>query len=307
MVQVLADVVMPQCVITTGVRGKQVRRNDRVTNQGGFMSANIVWDTTLREFEVGIKPMDPEAWSAIEGIFEVTDAGAYGFLMPDPKDSVAVLQPLQPYNPPSGNIGTAGQGFGIPTYRLTRQYTVQGSTRTRLRRIARPRAGLVVRRNGTIVPSGVSAGEYAIDLNTGTVTFVPDASRSVAAVTVGASTQVTLASAIAGLTVGGQLWLVGLGGADAAVLNNMSFSVSAIAGAVYTLTVNTAGKTINTGGGSATAAKYPQTTDTLTWSGEFFVPVQFQADEIDWELVRPGHIDDRLIAGPSVALVEVRE
>ena len=53
--------------------------------------------------------------------------------------------------------------------------------------------------------------------------------------------------------------------------------------------------------------RYPQPSDTLTWSGEFFVPVHFMEDEIGWDLARPGDMQDRLIAGPSVVLQEIRE
>jgi uncharacterized protein (TIGR02217 family) len=45
----------------------------------------------------------------------------------------------------------------------------------------------------------------------------------------------------------------------------------------------------------------------VTWSGVFYVPVHFEDDEIDWELVRAGVADSRLMAGPSVLLTEVRE
>lgn len=47
--------------------------------------------------------------------------------------------------------------------------------------------------------------------------------------------------------------------------------------------------------------------DTFTWAGTFYVPVQFADDEIEWDLVRPGGEMDRLIMGPNVRLVEVRE
>jgi len=46
---------------------------------------------------------------------------------------------------------------------------------------------------------------------------------------------------------------------------------------------------------------------TITWSGSFYVPVHFQSDEIDWDMVRSGPYDTRLLAGPTVTLSEVRE
>jgi hypothetical protein len=52
---------------------------------------------------------------------------------------------------------------------------------------------------------------------------------------------------------------------------------------------------------------YPQADETLTWSGEFFVPVHFANDDIDWEVIVSGTYDSRIVAGPSVVLQEVRE
>ncbi len=46
----------------------------------------------------------------------------------------------------------------------------------------------------------------------------------------------------------------------------------------------------------------------VTWTGLFYVPVHFQNDTIDWTLMRPGSDDgDRLFAGPSVVLQQIRE
>jgi uncharacterized protein (TIGR02217 family) len=46
---------------------------------------------------------------------------------------------------------------------------------------------------------------------------------------------------------------------------------------------------------------------TLTWSGHFYVPVHFQSDDLDWDLVIAGGYDQRFLAGPSVILQEIRE
>ncbi|MCY1379391.1 hypothetical protein D9M69_671060 [compost metagenome] len=113
-----------------------------------------------------------------------------------------------------------------------------------------------------------------------------------------------MASAIAGFVVGGRLWLQDLLGADSVLLNNRSHEITNIAGSVYTLATNTAGKTITAGG---TGKKYPQPDETLTWSGGFYVPVQFANDAMDWDLARPGKYAERLIDGPTVPLIEIRE
>lgn len=304
MVAVLSDVILPNSVVAAaGVRGKNKRVNDRVSNQAGFMTVTSVSLTTLREYEIGFIPSLPNIFQAINGIFEVTDGGASGFLMEDPSDNTTtngLLQPLQG----GVAVGAIGAGYGVPTYQLLSRYTSVGSTRTRDRTIKRPKSSAVLLRAGIAVTIGAGAGNAALDVTTGLVTFVADASQNVSAITVGSTTQVTLAAALPGLVVGGQLWLQGLTGADAALVNNISHTITGIAGAVYTLSTNTAGKTITAAG---QGVKYPQPADTLTWTGGFYVPVQFMTDELDWELLVSGPYAGRYVAGASTQLIEVRE
>jgi uncharacterized protein (TIGR02217 family) len=45
----------------------------------------------------------------------------------------------------------------------------------------------------------------------------------------------------------------------------------------------------------------------VTWTGRFYVPVQFQSDSVDWQLEVPGPEEFRFYSGPAVVLQEVRE
>jgi uncharacterized protein (TIGR02217 family) len=208
-ITVYTDVILPSGVLAGGVRGKQIRSNARTGARNGGMQINVNWARTLRQYELGVSPMTVEQWQAIEGLHEVTEGGAFGFLMSDPKDASASLA--------NGRVSLVSG----TTYQLQKRYTSAGSTRTKDRKITRP---------------------IAAD-------FVLQAS---------------------GVTV---------------------------AGADYTLNTVTGRLTIP----SAPAAA------TLTWSGSFYVPVHFASDEIDWELVRSGPMEARLMAGPSVAVMEVAE
>lgn len=67
----------------------------------------------------------------------------------------------------------------------------------------------------------------------------------------------------------------------------------------YTLDVTT-GRITFTGGAVADVTL-------LAWSGEFYVPVHFTNDQIDWELIAPGPADSRYVAAPSIPLSEIRE
>ena len=307
---VYADVILPNSVIAAGVRGRQLRRNTRSVNQGGFNSINVVWQRTLRQFDLGITPMLPAQWQALEALFEVTDAGAFGFLMEDPKDSSTsgggVLQPLGPTGLP---VGTVGLGFGVPAYRVAKRYTSIGSSRTKDRAITRPRlAGFALLRDAAPVSIGVAAGNIALDTTTGIVTFVPDATSAATSITAGATTQVVTTTNPGTLIAGQRLFLSGFAGAGAPLVNGLSHVINTVTGSgpfTFTLATVTTGAAITVGAGQG--ARYPQASQALTWSGNFFVPVHFANDEIDWDMVRSGSPDARLIVGPTVTLMEVRE
>lgn len=305
---VLEDVIVPECVLSAGASGKQRRQNDRTSNQGGYATVNVVNDRTLREYLLGVVPMEPELWAEIEGLYEVTDAGAYGMLLKDPKDSSVTVATgaLQGYMA-GVEFGAPGFGNGTPLYGLRQLKKAASSTRTKAVTRTRPNGTPSLFRGGTPVVIGAAAGNAALSAAPVYVTFVADASQNVSSVTVGASTEVTLAAALSGLVVGGRLWLQDLTGADAALLNNRSHEITNISGGgsnVYTLAANTVGKTITAAG---TGKKYPQPDEALTWSGSFYVPVQFADDDLDWDLVKPGEDDERLISGNSIRLIEIRE
>jgi hypothetical protein len=303
---VYEDVIVPNSVILAGVSGRQMRENTRTRNQGGYATVNAVRDVTLREYQLGIAPMKVDAWQAIEGLYEITDAGAFGMLLEDPKDSsvTAAQGALQGYMT-GVESGVLGFGNGTPNYGIRKVYTAAGSSRKSARAVTRLKGTASLLRGGSPVTIGVSAGNAAISAGPSYVTFVADTTRSLTGMALGATTTVTLSTAIPGLVLGGKLWLQGMAGADAALLNNLSHTITNIASNVYTLSVNTAGKTITSG--AAAAHKYPQPDEALTWSGSYYIPVQFRDDNLEWELVTGGGRDARMVTGPSVYLDEVRE
>lgn len=209
-ITVYADVILPNRIISAGARGKQVRNNNRTLASNGTQQVNVNWARTLRQYELGVVPLSVADWQTLEGLFEVTEGGAFGFLMQDPKDTKALI-----------TEGVATSLTSI-TFQLYKKYTSAGSTRTKTRKITR-----TIATGFDIKVSGVS------------------------------------------LTVTTQ----------------------------YTLNADTGVVTIP----SAPAAA------NITWSGNFYVPVHFASDEIDWELVRSGPADTRLMAGPSVTVLEVAE
>lgn len=206
-ITVLADVILRNSVISGSVRGKSMRRNDRVVTDSGASAINIGWTKTLREYELGTVPMLVAAWQVVEGLYEITQGGAYGFLMEDPKDHAVA----------SGE-GVVALSGGI--YQLQKRYITTGSSRYQDRAITRPRAA-----GFALTYNGVAATGYTLDATTGRITFVTP----------------------------------------------------------------------------------PADPTLLAWTGIFYVPVHFTEDTIDWDLIAPGAAPNRLLAGPSVNLSEIRE
>jgi len=62
----------------------------------------------------------------------------------------------------------------------------------------------------------------------------------------------------------------------------------------------------NTGSGGA-ASLYPQSTDVLTWAGQFDVPVRFDVDDMKKQIVdRNGPNGDLLVDWGSIPIIEIR-
>ena len=223
-ITVLADVIMPSSIVAAGIRGKNRRSNVRVISNSGQMQINVNWSRTLREYELGVVPLSPQQWAQIEALHEVTEGGAYGLLLQDPKDyQVAAGSGLLWGLKDGANTGVVGKGvLDLNTYNLMKRYTVTGTSRSKDRFITRPHTVTHIFLNGT----PLTGSDYTLNTATGVVTFV---------------------------------------------------GLSLVA------------------------------TDTLTWSGTFYVPVHFVDDFIDWDMVLSGDFDARLIAGPNVAFEEVRE
>lgn len=170
--EVLDDVIAPNAIWSAAVSGSQMRGNRRAQNSGGYKQINVLQSRTLRRYEFGTVPLQQEgvteqmvaariarAWQALEGLHEVTEGGAYAFLVLDPKDSTAV----------HANGVVTLIDAGTHTYQLWKRYTSAGSTRTKDRKITRPRlAGFAI---SPAVP-------FTLDVETGIITIPSDPSAA---------------------------------------------------------------------------------------------------------------------------------
>lgn len=302
-IEILSTVILPDTVIQAGIRGKNMRSNTRVMSGSGYVNVNINWARTLRQYELGIKPMEVAQWLEIEGLHEITDGGAKGFLMQDPKDRGATHTTglLQGYEN-GAVVGNVGFGYGTESYIMWKKYSTVSGASTYNRKITRPKSPTEIKVAGSVFdPLDVN-----VSSTTGLVTFEPIASQSPSSITVGASTILTFPDTTftSLFSAGNRVFMSGVTGTAGAVLNQTSFSVSSITANQFSINANTTGLTVTATG---TAKRFPQPNQTLTWSGDFYVPVHFANDEIDWEVLVGGPYDNRVVAGPSVVLQEVRE
>ena len=210
-ITVFDDVILASSVLAAGVKGKNLRLNARVPTDNGYESINIIWTQTLRQYTLGVVPLRLDQWQAIETLHEITEGGAYGLLLEDPKDSLVT----------DGVMTVVSTGV----YQIHKRYLHAASMRFKTRKITRPRAvGFLP----TVSGVALSSTDFTLDSRTGRIT-IPSMDASAAAV------------------------------------------------------------------------------GTLAWKGSFYVPVHFMDDVIDWDLVLSGPAEQRLVAGPSVVLQEIRE
>lgn len=261
-------------------------------NQAGFESRNQIWTQPRRKYTISGAMREVKNAVLTKAFFRAAAGRANGFRIQDPFDYQVDVT--------TGILGVTGSGAGVPTYQLTRNY-ISGSTISQ-QKISKPVVGSVIPyRGGTPIVAGTAPGQYALDTTTGLLTMVADGTSGVTAITPGATTSVTLGAPIAGLSAtAGQnlLYLNGLGGADAGLVNGIAHVITGVAGSVYTLATVTTGKTITAGG---SGVKYPQTGETMTWAGQFDIPVRF---DTDW--LQIGMDTGGLLNWDSVSLIELR-
>lgn len=158
-IPILADVIAPNTLWSATVRGKLLRKNRRASNIGGFQQINVLWANSLRSWEFGTVPMPLSVWKTLQGLYEVTEAGASGFLLHDPQDCVVTVDYGRAINYDSSDN----------TYRLIQQITSPGGTRTYDRTTTRPDAN-----SFRLFVDEVEEVTYTLDDETGVLTIPSD-------------------------------------------------------------------------------------------------------------------------------------
>lgn len=263
--------------ISYGAAGGPTYDTEVVTFVSGHEQRNINWSVSRLKYDVSHNIKNQAALDQLIVFFRAMRGRAHGFRFKDWADYQVTIA--------NGVLGT-GVGTGMPTYQMGKNYAQAGAN-TELRVIKKPVAGsAALLRAGGAVTLGAGAGNAAIDTTTGIVTFVADATSNASSITVGTTTQVVLAANPGALVATNKLFLTGFAGAHAADVNDLAHTINSVSGAgpfTFTLATNTAGRTITLGSGQG--RKYPQSNQTLTWSGEFDVPCRFDTDELKASIV----------------------
>ena len=274
-----------------GASGGPGYSTDIVATASGFEHRNSNWSEARRRWDIGYTRTQTQL-DTLMAFFHAVRGRATGFRFRDPADFAVTVA--------DGRIGS-GVGDGTPgPHQLRKRYT-SGATTTD-RDIRKP-SSIAVYRNGVL---RTLTTHYTQDTTTGQISFVHDDSGDATAISVGATTSVTLAHNPGTLIAGQKLWLQGFDGADAALVNNLAHTINSVSGAgpyVFVLATNTSGKTINVGFG--VGRKYPQAVDALTWAGEFDCAARFDTDELRAQMLERGP-GSRMYAVPSVPIVEIR-
>lgn len=150
--------------ISKGSSGGPRRRTDIVTLRSGYEERNSVWADSRREYDAGLGIRDINDMHDVLAFFEARLGRLYGFRWRDWAD----YKSCAPNKVVARNDQTIGTGNGVRRkFQLKKAYASGPTTYTRT--IVKPVSGtILVEANGTLV----SGADYAVDFETGVVTFV---------------------------------------------------------------------------------------------------------------------------------------
>jgi uncharacterized protein (TIGR02217 family) len=249
------EVQFPPQISRGTVGGPSYSTNVTITG-GGAEQRIGQWALPRYKWEINNSPKQPSEMQQIIDFFHARNGRLRGFRLKDWSDFTATDVALVP--------------TGAPTVQLIKSY-VSGS-QTLVRNIYKPTATPAV----TLKRNAAPFLAFSVDTTTGLVTFTPDSTATITAITKAANALVTT-SAAHGFTVGQTIYFSGVVGMT---------NINGLTGVVQTtpltttFTVNIVSTNFSTYTSGGIAAKYVQPADVLTWSGQFDVPVRFDVDDL---------------------------
>lgn len=259
--------------ISYGSSGGPQFNTSIVVLDSGIESRNINWAKSRAKYNVAYGIRTDADLQAVQRFFLARHGRAYGFRYKDWLDYSVTQEPLAQ--------------TGAPTVQLIKTYT--SGPRSYVRQITKPIAGITMRRNASPFSS------FTLDTTTGILTLTALSTATITNITQ-ANPGVVTTSAPHGFSNGDKIWIKNVVGMTQ--VNNLVFTIAGASGSTFNLGISTASYTAYSSGG--TAERHVQPTDTFDWTGEFDVPVRFDADHI------AATLEEFSAGGTDITLVEVR-
>jgi uncharacterized protein (TIGR02217 family) len=246
-----------------------------IPTNSGYEYRNQNWANPRYSYDVAYGVKDLIDLQALIDYFHRASGKLNGFRYKDHSDYAVTDEALAP--------------DGGPTVQLIKTYG--SGSNTWVRSITKPVSGVTFKHNGSPI---ATSPEPSLDTTTGILTLTPDATAIITSITQ-ANPGVVTTSAAHGYSNGDEIYIENVGGMTE--VNDTVFIIANATPTTFTI-VNTTSYTAYTSGGDAD--KYVQSTDALTWTGEFDVPVRFDVDTLSVS------IDDYQLGAAQVPLVEIR-
>lgn len=251
-------------------------------NDGGYEQRNARWQYPRHSWDVAHGLKDQAGLDTLKAFFMNMQGRKTGFRFKDWSDFNVVVA--------ESNMAQSLGGI----FQLGKNYTTGALSQTRLIEKVVDTT-YTIYKNAVAQTEGGSPGQYSIDITTGIVTFVADATGVISNITRASPGVIT--STGHGRTSGDELELGSIGGMTE--LNGQTVTITVIDPNTFSIGVDTTGYTAYTSGGSW--SKYAQSSDAMTWAGEFDVPARFETDQM-----RANIVDYNIFAWGQIPVVELR-
>jgi len=162
-IEILSTLILKNKVLSAGLTGRLMFKNQRVEQVSGRVSVNAMWEQLLHEYDMSTIQLQRADWQYVQTLHRLTGGGHKGLLMEDPADFNAVSV--------AADSSTSGVVAALTstTFQLYKRYTETVSTLYADRKITRPNASTF-----TLSISGVlkaTPADYTLDAATGIVTI----------------------------------------------------------------------------------------------------------------------------------------
>ncbi len=246
-------------------------RTDVVRVASGQETRDSRWANPLYRGDVSYGVKTEDEMNELIAFFHTVRGRAYGFRFRDWGDYQATDEALAP--------------DGGSTVQLRKTYGTGANDY--VRKITKP-VSISVKREGA------AFNDYSLDTETGIITLDADSTASIDDIARDSSGTVTATGH--GFATGDEIHISGVNGMDD--VNGEVYEITVVDSDTFTIGTDTSGFDAYTSGG--TAAKYVQSDETLTWSGEFDVPCRFDTDELSTVF------DNYKLRSTSAPITEIR-